>query len=116
MIPALLSGRLGLLGTVLILRACSTGKLGEVSAIITGEPLSILAGIGVRVMLIGLQIFATKRANRAMSAGASRSAILLEVAGAALWGIGVVVLYIGTRVSAYGVLAVILVGSGMDPS
>ena len=70
-----------------------------------GESLSLLVGLGVAVVLVGMVMFTLNRANSDGSASAPGQAMLLALAAALLWGLAIVVLDMGSRTNLYGTLA-----------
>lgn len=116
-IPGLLGGSLNLFGTVLALKAFAKGKMAIVAALsgtgvlvplafsfMIGESLSLLAGLGVVVMLVGMILFTLNRANSDGSASAPGQAMLLALSAALLWGLAIVVLDMGSRTNLYGTM------------
>lgn len=113
----ILGGLLNLAGTWMSVEAVRYGKIGVVSGItplyvvvplaysmLMGEPLTVIVGVGVIVILIGLVGFAQPWAQREGTSLAP-AALALAMASAACWGVAIVVLDIGTRANLYGSLA-----------
>ena len=128
----LAGGLLNVGGTLLVLKAYETGKIGVVTGVaatcalvplafsfIIGETLTGLAAVGLAVIIVGLVIFyapaALSRApvpTQPVSGGVddapgnSARAILLALLAAGLWGLAIVALDLGTRVSVTGTMFV----------
>jgi uncharacterized membrane protein len=117
-LPGLMGGLLNLGGTLLVLRAVTSGKMGTVSGISTlyvlipvmfsfflGEALALSSLIGIAIMLTGLVVFAVSRAEPSTGTGTKRSVILMALGAALLWGLAVIVLDVGSRENLYGTLS-----------
>lgn len=117
-LPGLMGGLLNLGGTLLVLRAVTSGKMGTVSGISTlyvlipvmfsfflGEALALSSLIGIAIMLTGLVVFAVSRAEPSTGTGTQRSVILMALGAALLWGLAVIVLDVGSRANLYGTLS-----------
>jgi drug/metabolite transporter (DMT)-like permease len=128
----LAGGLLNVGGTLLVLKAYETGKIGVVTGVaatsalvplaysfLMGETLSTLAAAGLVVVIAGLAVFYVPSARKhAPSAGRpvtggvdgapsnSVQAILLALLAAGLWGLAIVALDLGTRVSVTGTMLV----------
>lgn len=118
-LPGLIAGLLNLAGTLMSLQAYRLGKLGVVSGInklyvvvpliysfFIGEAISVLTGVGMVVMLVGVVLFSISRDKGSETTSNSRTFILFALGSALLWGLAVIVLDIGSRVNIYGTLSV----------
>lgn len=127
----LAGGLLNVGGTLLVLKAYETGKIGVVTGVaaayalvplaysfVVGETLTGLAAAGLVVIIVGLGIFYAPAAMRRTPAGHqsvgegpgaranSTYAVVLALLAAGLWGLAVVTLDLGTRVSVTGTMFV----------
>lgn len=121
-LPGLLGGTLNVIGTLLVVKAFERGKLGVVSGVAAtyavvpllyslaiGEPLAASAGAGIVLCFVGLLLFLLNRpATGAAEAtqGGSTLAIGLACISALFWGLAILVLDFGSRVSLTGTLLV----------
>ena len=118
-LPGLGAGLLNLGGTLLSLQAYRLGKLGVVSGIsklyvlvpllysfFIGEAISVITGVGMAIMLVGVVLFSISRDKPSEQAASSRAFILFALGSALLWGLAVIVLDIGSRTNIYGTLTV----------
>lgn len=125
-------GLLNVSGTLLVLKAYETGKIGVVTGVaatsalvplaysfVVGETLTTLADAGLVVIIAGLVLFYAPAALRrtpvavpaagggaADTVGRSSQAILLALLAAGLWGLAIITLDLGTRVSVTGTMFV----------
>jgi drug/metabolite transporter (DMT)-like permease len=110
-------GTLNFIATLLILKAVEQGKMGVVTgiaatnaliplfySIATGEKITLLAIAGVGIIFIGLAFFFISRSGLSEPGGSSSYAIILAVAAALFYGLDILVLDLGTRVSVTGTL------------
>jgi len=117
----LVGGLMNCTGTLLVLKAFERGKMGVVTGVAATSVLvpmtySLLLGaqptaqraIGVLVILAGLAVFYVPhmRATATGTGSNPRQAILLALAAALFWGLAIVVIDNGSRVSVTGTLAV----------
>lgn len=119
-LDALAGGLLNVAGTLLVLKAYEVGKIGVVTGVaatyalvplaysyVLGESLSALATAGLVVIIVGLVTFYVPAATtRTSSEGSSLQAVLLALLAAALWGLAIITLDLGTRVSVTGTMFV----------
>lgn len=119
-LDALAGGLLNVAGTLLVLKAYEVGKIGVVTGVaatyalvplaysyVLGESLSALATAGLVVIIVGLVTFYVPAATtRTSSEGRSLQAVLLALLAAALWGLAIITLDLGTRVSVTGTMFV----------
>ena len=112
-----LGGLFNLIGTILVLKAFERGKLGVVTgvaaastlvpltwSILTGEHISLVAASGIVVILGGLLAFYLPNMRLKPGETNSTAAILLATAAALFWGVAIVVIDIGSRVSVTGTM------------
>jgi uncharacterized membrane protein len=125
-------GLLNVSGTLLVLKAYETGKIGVVTGVaatsalvplaysfIVGETLTAVVAVGLVVIIAGLITFyapaALRRSPVSAQAGSggvagamagSSQAILLALLAAGLWGLAIITLDLGTRVSVTGTMFV----------
>ncbi len=113
-------GLLNVGGTLLVLKAYETGKIGVVTGVaaayalvplaysfITGEALSPAAALGLVVIIAGLMVFYAPAAlRRTPGETTSGQAILLALLAAGLWGLAIIALDFGTRISVTGTMFV----------
>lgn len=117
-LQGLAGGLLNVGGTLLVLKAYEIGKIGVVTGVaatsalvplvysfILGESLTALAASGLVVIIIGLVIFYVPAATR-RTPGESHSleAIVIALLAAGLWGLAIIALDLGTRVSVTGTM------------
>lgn len=117
-LQGLAGGLLNVSGTLLVLKAYEIGKIGVVTGVaatsalvplvysfVLGESLSALAASGLVVIIIGLVIFYVPAAMR-RTPGESQSlqAIVIALLAAGLWGLAIIALDLGTRVSVTGTM------------
>lgn len=111
-------GLLNLGGTLLILKAYEQGKMGVVTGVgatyalvplaysfFLGESIGGIGAIGLVFVLLGLLIFYVPAVTQKMPGQSqSVSAILIALVAALCWGLAVIVLDLGTRVSVTGTM------------
>ena len=111
-------GLLNLGGTLLILKAYEQGKIGVVTGVgatyalvplaysfFLGESIGGIGAIGLVFVLLGLLIFYVPAVTQKMPGQSqSVSAILIALVAALCWGLAVIVLDLGTRVSVTGTM------------
>jgi drug/metabolite transporter (DMT)-like permease len=110
-------GFLNLLGTILLLKALAMGRMGVVSGVgrsyvlipiayslIIGESLGVLPAVGMVVIMLGIALFCLPGWRKAGGSDDSLRPIFLALGTAALYGLAVVVLDIGSRTNIYGTL------------
>ncbi len=117
-LQGLAGGLLNVSGTLLVLKAYEIGKIGVVTGVaatsalvplvysfVLGESLTALAASGLVVIIIGLVIFYVPAAMR-RTPGESQSleAIFIALLAAGLWGLAIIALDLGTRVSVTGTM------------
>ncbi len=117
----LVGGLMNCTGTLLVLKAYERGKMGVVTGVaatsvlvplvyslLLGEEPSAQRAIGVLVILAGLGVFYVPhmRVAEIATGSNSRQAIVLALAAALFWGLAIVVIDNGSRVSVTGTLAV----------
>jgi len=117
----LAGGFLNCAGTLFILKAFERGKMGVVAGVaatsvlvplayslMIGEDPTARGAIGVVVILAGLAAFYVPHMHTTVTATGTkpRQAILLALAAALFWGLAIVVIDDGSRVSVTGTLAV----------
>lgn len=114
----LVGGLLNLGGTLLILKAYEQGKIGVITGVgatyalvplaysfFLGESIGGLGAVGLVFVLLGLLIFYVPAVTQKVPGEShSVSAILVALAAALCWGLAVIVLDIGTRVSVTGTM------------
>ncbi len=113
----LFGGFLNFLGTILLLKALATGKMGVASGVVPayvlipiayslmiGESIGLLPAVGIVVILLGLVLFCLPRMLQRGTGGDSLTPIFLALGTAGLFGLAVVVLDIGSRTNIYGTL------------
>ena len=113
----LIGGAFNVTGTILVLKAFERGKLGVVTgvasastlvpltySVLAGEPVSRLAACGIVVILVGLLTFYVPSMKAAADASNSKAAIVMAAAAALSWGVAIVVIDIGSRVSVTGTM------------
>lgn len=119
LVSGLLGGACNLTGTLLLLAGYARGKIGVVTGVaasyvlvplaysfIVGEPITWPIAAGVLVILAGIVVFYSASMNDESSVSSSRLPIVLALGAALFWGLAIVVLDEGTRVSVTGTLAV----------
>lgn len=114
----LVGGLLNLGGTLLILKAYEQGKIGVVTGVgatyalvplaysfFLGESIGGVGAVGLVFVLLGLLIFYVPAVTQKVQ-GESQSvnAILIALVAALCWGLAVIVLDLGTRVSVTGTM------------
>lgn len=114
----LVGGLLNLGGTLLILKAYEQGKIGVITGVgatyalvplaysfFLGESIGGLGAVGLVFVLLGLLIFYVPAVTQKVPGEShSVSAILIALVAALCWGLAVIVLDIGTRVSVTGTM------------
>lgn len=113
----LIGGAFNVTGTILVLKAFERGKLGVVTgvasastlvpltySVLAGEPVSRLAACGIVVILVGLLTFYVPNMKAGAGASNSKAAIAMAAAAALSWGVAIVVIDIGSRVSVTGTM------------
>lgn len=125
-LPGLLGGTFNTIGTLLLVKAFERGKMAVVSGVAStyaivpliyslavGESLSATAGLGILLSFAGLMLFLFTRSSGAQTPGSNRGgsavAIGLACISALFWGLAILVLDVGSRVSLTGTLLVSLV-------
>ena len=119
----LLGGALNLAGTYLLLKAFEHGNLGVASgiaatnvlvpltySIVTGQGFTVTDVAGIVLIMIGLATFYVphmkSHADETPAGGGDFTlVVVLSLASALFWGLAIVVLDLGTRVSVTGTLA-----------
>ena len=112
-----LGGIVNVTGTVLVLLAFERGKMGVVAGVasasvlvplafsfIGGEQVSPVQAIGIGVIFIGLLVFYVPSMRSKLDAPASPLPIVFAGLAALAWGLGVVIIDIGSRVSVTGTM------------
>ena len=113
-------GLLNVGGTLLVLKAYETGKIGVVTGVaaayalvplaysfVAGETLTGPAALGLVVIIVGLVLFyAPAAARRTPGESTSVQSILLALLAAGLWGLAIIALDLGTRISVTGTMFV----------
>ncbi|MFM7596877.1 MAG: EamA family transporter [Actinomycetota bacterium] len=111
-------GLLNVGGTLLVLKAYEMGRIGVITGVaasyalvplaysfILGESLSPMAFAGLVVIIFGLIIFYVPAAtSRTQGESNSLRGILIALLAAGLWGLAIIVLDLGTRVSLTGTM------------
>ena len=114
----LVGGLLNLGGTLLILKAYEHGKIGVITGVgatyalvplaysfFLGESIGGIGAVGLVFVLLGLLIFYVPAVTQKVPGEShALSAILVALAAALCWGLAVIVLDIGTRVSVTGTM------------
>lgn len=113
----LIGGAFNVTGTILVLKAFERGKMGVVTGVaaastlvplaysfLADERVSLLAGCGILVILAGLLMFYVSNMKTAAGAPNSKVAIFMAGAAALSWGVAIVVIDIGSRVSVTGTM------------
>ena len=108
----LLGGALNVTGTILVLKAFERGPMGVVTSVaasstlvplvysfMAGEAISALAGVGIALILAGLLVFYVPTMTSGSNSPRLPRAIMLSLLAALAWGLAIVVLDIGARVS-----------------
>jgi drug/metabolite transporter (DMT)-like permease len=121
-LPGVIGGLLNLAGNILILQAYARGKLGVAAgvrpsyvlvplaySIAIGEALKFSVALGVVTILVGLVMFGLASPRFGPSGGVDLTQVLLAVGAALAYGVGIVVMDIGSRTSVYGTLAMSMV-------
>ena len=117
LIAGLLGGACNLTGTLLLLQGYERGKVGVVTGIaaayvlvplaysfVVGEQITWVMGVGVLVIMAGVAIFYSASMQEKSEGDASRAPIYLALGAALFWGLAILVLDNGTRVSLPGTL------------
>ena len=112
-----LGGIVNVTGTVLVLLAFERGKMGVVAGVasasvlvplafsfIGGEQVSPIQAIGIGVIFIGLLVFYVPSMRSKSDAPTSLLPIVFAGLAALAWGLGVVIIDIGSRVSVTGTM------------
>ena len=118
LVAGLLGGACNLTGTLLLLKGYERGKVGVVTGVaaayvlvplaysfVVGEPITWVMGVAVLVIMAGVAIFYSASMQEQSEADSSRVSILLALGAALFWGLAILVLDNGTRVSVPGTLA-----------
>ena len=118
LVAGLLGGACNLTGTLLLLKGYERGKVGVVTGIaaayvlvplaysfVVGEPITWVMGVAVLVIMAGVAIFYSASMQEKSEPDSSRVSILLALGAALFWGLAILVLDNGTRVSVPGTLA-----------
>lgn len=114
----LVGGLLNLGGTLLILKAYEQGKIGVITGVgatyalvplaysfFLGESIGGIGAVGLVFVLLGLLIFYVPAVTqKTPGQSQSVSAILIALVAALCWGLAVIVLDLGTRVSVTGTM------------
>lgn len=117
LVAGLLGGACNLAGTLLLLKGYERGKVGVVTGIaaayvlvplaysfVVGEQITWVMGVGVLVIMAGVAIFYSASMKEESEAPSSRAPIFLALGAALFWGLAILVLDNGTRVSVPGTL------------
>lgn len=117
LVAGLLGGACNLAGTLLLLKGYERGKVGVVTGIaasyvlvplaysfVTGEQVTWVMTVGVLVIMAGVAIFYSASMKEESEAPSSRAPIFLALGAALFWGLAILVLDNGTRVSVPGTL------------
>lgn len=119
-LQGLAGGLLNVSGTLLVLKAYEIGKIGVVTGVaatsalvplaysfVLGETLTGVAVAGLVVIITGLVLFYVPAATR-RTPGEQNSleAIVIALLAAGLWGLAIIALDLGTRVSVTGTMFV----------
>ena len=117
LVAGLLGGACNLAGTLLLLKGYERGKVGVVTGIaasyvlvplaysfVTGEEVTWVMTVGVLVIMAGVAIFYSASIKADSKAPSSRAPIFLALGAALFWGLAILVLDNGTRVSVPGTL------------
>jgi drug/metabolite transporter (DMT)-like permease len=117
LVAGLLGGACNLAGTLLLLKGYERGKVGVVTGIaaayvlvplaysfVVGEQITWVMGVGVLVIMAGVAIFYSASMKEESGAPSSRAPIFLALGAALFWGLAILVLDNGTRVSVPGTL------------
>lgn len=114
-----LGGIVNVTGTLLVLFAFERGKMGVVAGVasasvlvplafsfLEGEQVSPIRAAGIGVILVGLLVFyvPSMRFQPDSASTASPIAIILAALAALAWGLGIVIIDIGSRVSVTGTM------------
>lgn len=112
MIRGVIGGALNVTGTLLVLKAFETGPMGVVTGVaasstlvplayslLTGEPLTLLAAVGVLCILVGLAVFYAPSMKTDPGSENITGALVLALLAALAWGVAIVALDLGARVS-----------------
>ena len=118
LLAGLLGGACNLTGTLLLLKGYERGKIGVVTGVaaayvlvplaysfVVGEPITGVMGVGVLVIMAGVGIFYSASMQERSEPNSSRVPIILALGAALFWGLAILVLDNGTRVSVPGTLA-----------
>lgn len=113
----LLGGTLNFLGTILLLKALASGKMGVATGVSTayvliplgyslilGESISALAALGTMTILAGLVLFCLPGMKAGRGGSGSLMTIVFALGTAVLFGLAIVVLDMGSRANIYGTL------------
>ena len=117
LVAGLLGGACNLTGTLLLLKGYERGKVGVVTGIaasyvlvplsysfVTGEEVTWVMMVGVLVIMAGVAIFYSASMKEESEAPSSRAPIFQALGAALFWGLAILVLDNGTRVSVPGTL------------
>lgn len=122
-LSGLLGGTFNVIGTLLLVKAFERGKMGVVTGVaatyslvplayslLIGEALSATAGLGILLCFGGLMLFLFGRSSGESGAGNAQGATTAAVGVACLsalfWGLAIIALDVGSRVSLTGTLLV----------
>lgn len=119
LVAGLLGGACNLTGTLLLLKGYERGKVGVVTGIaasyvlvplaysfVIGEQITWMIGMGVLVIIAGVATFYSASMQEKSEVNSSRAPIFLALGAALFWGLAILVLDSGTRVSVPGTLVV----------
>jgi drug/metabolite transporter (DMT)-like permease len=122
LLPGLLGGLLNLGGNAFLLSAYARGKLGVAAGIkpahlliplayslAIGEVLQPVVAVGVIAIFVGLVMFGVSSSRVGPAGGTDLTQVLLAVGAAVCYGVGIVVMDVGSRTSIYGTLAVSMI-------
>lgn len=116
-VAGLFGGVLNFIGTILLLKALATGKMGVASGVvpsyvlipiafslIIGESLGVLPAVGMVVIVLGIALFCLPGWRKGGGSGDTLRPIFLALGAAGLFGLAIVVLDIGSRANIYATL------------
>ena len=116
-VAGLSGGVLNFIGTILLLKALATGKMGVASGVvpsyvlipiafslIIGESLGVLPAVGMVVIVLGIALFCLPGWRKGGGSGDTLRPIFLALGAAGLFGLAIVVLDIGSRANIYATL------------
>ena len=112
LLPSLLGGVLNLIGNLLIVEAFARGKLAVVTGValtavlvplaysfMIGESMATIAAVGIVFLLAGLLLFYLPDIRKRTETKNAKAAIALALIAALAWGLAIIVIDIGSRVS-----------------